>query len=71
MQTHTTVPSWQTLSAQAVGWEVIHSTKESAKTLYRKDMYDAVTNPSGTFKPKVRSKETNYAEQLILGPRHV
>lgn len=44
------------LASETIGWETIHSNSTMTKTAYVKDTYDPTYNPSGTFKPKIKSK---------------
>jgi hypothetical protein len=61
----------QVVASHAIGWDAASLTPEESRAIYAKDTYDFDLNPTGTFRPKVKSKETRYAEDLILGPRHV
>ncbi|EKX31201.1 hypothetical protein GUITHDRAFT_122590 [Guillardia theta CCMP2712] len=54
-------------ASQYIGWKVL----DSSLSVYVKDIYDPVTNYTGLYKPKMGSRETKYAESLILGPRAI
>jgi len=53
-------------ASQVIGWEAL-----AHPELYAKDVFHPENNPLGAYKPKIKSKETAYAESLILGPRAI